>query len=287
VTAPHCMLCKKLPAIKKSHVVPAFVSRAIKSDSVTGFLRNPNEPNRRIQDGEQVPLLCTVCEQRFSGPERDFSRVAFEPFHVNDSCVFEYGPWLHYFLVSLAWRDIVLNIPAVAAQTGVPKSIMDKLIDAETQMSEYLLGADWRGRAINAHLIAMSKVHTGSGDVMAAGPNVLLRRSAFHDVHFDKRNGYVGIVHNLAGLICVLIIKGNPRDSFYHTKVDPAGGRIAPPQRIRSWLMTQLCNQLSEYRDGLQLMSDMQFERLKTEVRLSKPTPAMRHWDADQAIRDR
>jgi len=68
-----CRLCVSHQAIENSHVISKLVFRAIKSDSPTGFFRNPNNPNRRLQDGDKLRLLCTNCEQLFGSAERDFA----------------------------------------------------------------------------------------------------------------------------------------------------------------------------------------------------------------------
>lgn len=48
--SPQCRLCEQRPSIQASHVTPAFVFRAIKSDSVTGFMRRPAEPYSEFAD---------------------------------------------------------------------------------------------------------------------------------------------------------------------------------------------------------------------------------------------
>ena len=84
MSAVLCRLCSSNPAIENSHVISGFLFRAIKSDSPTGFFRNPNNPNRRLQDGEKLPLLCAACEQRFGDAEREFATNIFSPFHKTD-----------------------------------------------------------------------------------------------------------------------------------------------------------------------------------------------------------
>jgi len=101
-----CRLCLECPAIENSHVIPSFVFRPIKSDSPTGYFRNPNNPNRRLQDGDKLQLLCPQCEQRFGNAESEFATNVFLPFHRADCCEFSYGPWLHYFMTSLVKKQI-------------------------------------------------------------------------------------------------------------------------------------------------------------------------------------
>src|SRR5262245_57540060 len=126
-----CRLCSRHPAIKNSHVIPEFVFRSIKADSPTGFFRNPhNNPNRRVQDGDKLPLLCKDCEQRFGNAEQEFANNVFSPFHKTDRDEFSYGPWLHYFMTSLAWRTLILDLPGLESDLANPRTTIKELEDA-------------------------------------------------------------------------------------------------------------------------------------------------------------
>src|SRR5216683_7841415 len=136
-----CRLCRIHPAIENSHVISGFVTDAIKADSPTGFLRNPNYPNLRLQDSDKHPLLCLECEQRFAVPERRFSEDIFSAFHDSDRDAFSYGPWLHYFMTSLAWRTLILDLPGLDADVENPRAAISDLTRAAKLMRFYLLGA--------------------------------------------------------------------------------------------------------------------------------------------------
>jgi len=43
-----CSLCKQNKEIRRSHIIPRFVSKWLKTTSATGFLRGVNEPDKRI-----------------------------------------------------------------------------------------------------------------------------------------------------------------------------------------------------------------------------------------------
>lgn len=130
MSANMCRLCKQHPAIESSHVIPGFVIRAIKSDSPTGFFRNPNLPNRRLQDGDKLPLLCADCEQRFGKAEHQFANNIFLPFHKTDQDHFSYGPYLHYFMTSLAWRTLILDLPGLESDVANRRSAVATLAAA-------------------------------------------------------------------------------------------------------------------------------------------------------------
>lgn len=137
-----CQLCRQKPAIENSHVTSALVYRAIKSDSPTGFFRNPNNPNKRVQDGDKLPILCMDCERRFGIAESEFGKNIFSAFHKSDCDEFSYGPWLHYFMTSLAWRTLVLDLPGLESEVANPQPVIAEMTTAAETMRQYLLGAN-------------------------------------------------------------------------------------------------------------------------------------------------
>ena len=61
-----CAYCGKNPPIKNSHILPKWTIRFAMQQSVTGKLRPTDDINRRVQDAEKLPLLCSACEGIFS-----------------------------------------------------------------------------------------------------------------------------------------------------------------------------------------------------------------------------
>ena len=198
-----CRLCMLNPAIENSHVEPAFVFRAIKADSPTGYFRNPNNPNHRLQDGDKLRLLCKVCEQRFGDAENDFSKKLFTPFHEMDRNEFRYGPWLHYLMTSLAWRTLILDLPGLEGDTENPRAAVTQLTTSAETMRLYLLGANNLADSLRNHSVVFTTTQSASADLAAAGPNVMIRRSVFGYTIVDQQHGYSAILHNLAGFLCV------------------------------------------------------------------------------------
>lgn len=276
-----CRLCSQRPAIKNSHVIPGFVFRAIKSDSPTGYFRNPINPNLRVQDGDKLSLLCTACEQRFGNAERDFAQDIFTAFHENDLNQFSYGPWLHYFMTSIAWRSLILDLPDLQSDTANPQKAISELDALAETMQKYLQGATNLADCLCNHAFVCTKVVSDIKVLAAAGPNVAIRRSVFGYSLIDRDHGYSGILHNLAGFMCFLIIKGKPKDTWIGTKVNPSGGELTPPQRVSSWLMDELLNNMIEYAPREIKMSDIQRKEIGEAMCKNPSTPSLRFqkWD--------
>lgn len=279
-----CRLCGLNPAIENSHVIPAFVFRAIRSDSPTGFFRNPNHPNQRLQDGDKLALLCICCEQRFGEAERQFANGVFSEFHLNDQDQFRYGPWLHYFMTSLAWRTLILDLPGLIADAANPPSALDRLVSASEMMRNYLLGAHNLAGSLRNHALAWTKGHSADEKLAACGPNTLIRRSAFGYCILDRVYEYSGIIHNLAGFMCFFIVKGNPQDIWNGTRVFPLKGEIKQPQHVKSWLAYDMLNCLVESAEKQTAMSTAQQKKVLEAMRENPSARAWRFRKLDQQI---
>ncbi len=277
-----CRLCNANEAIENSHVIPRFVFRSIKSDSPTGFLRSRRTPNRREQDGDKQPLLCQDCEGKFSVAENEFARNIFIPFHEKDQDQFSYGPWLHYFLTSLAWRTLVLDLPDFDADRTIMPSLLKPFRVALRTMQAYLCGATHLGGLIRHHAIVWTGGDECTPQLAAVGPNVLIRRSTIGYALIEKRTGYAAVIHNMAGFITALNVKGNPRDTWLNTKIDPRSGRITQPQKVTSWIMHELLEALMEGQEAIsEGMSETQRKKILDGVTSNVAAESLRH-----AIRD-
>ncbi len=102
-----CGLCLQSRELKESHILPAFVIRWLKETSGTGFIRFGQEPNRRVQDGMKLKLLCGDCEQHIAKYEQSFAENLFHPLTSEHQSPFYprcYGEWMALFAASVSWR---------------------------------------------------------------------------------------------------------------------------------------------------------------------------------------
>ena len=88
-----CALCEANAQLKQSHLIPHFVSRALKM---------PDSPPRA--------LLCGECEDLFGGHESTFARVVFHPLLAKKSLVVKYEKWLLQFATSVCWRVLQAHV---------------------------------------------------------------------------------------------------------------------------------------------------------------------------------
>ena len=73
-----CILCEAEPAIKNSHVTPAFAYRRMKQVSAVKTFRHSNNPKLPVQDGLKKPYLGKQCEMVVSGWETYFCKAILD-----------------------------------------------------------------------------------------------------------------------------------------------------------------------------------------------------------------
>ena len=111
-----------------------------------------------------------------------------------------------------------------------------------------------------------------------------IRRSVFGYSILHRQHGYSGILHNLAGFMCFLIVKGNPQDTWDGTKVTPFGGKIKHPQRVSSWLMGELLNCVVEFAQDQAPMSEVQQRKVRETMRNNPSARGLRFRELDNGI---
>lgn len=138
-----CALCQQERFLVDSHIIPKFVIRAFKAETITGYLRRPTNPNVRYQDGHKQKLLCEECDnERFSRAESAFAEHVFNPRRVRSLNEFTVTEADRYFAASLAWRNIISNLRAgedALRADGQRDEDIATIRDAEAALRAYLL----------------------------------------------------------------------------------------------------------------------------------------------------
>lgn len=103
-----CGLCRQERPLLESHLIPKFVFKWLK-ETGSAYMRNPSNPNVRLQDGIKERLLCLECEQKISLTEKWFAENIFYNFLAGTNFVFPYNEELGKFVVSILWRIAVVS----------------------------------------------------------------------------------------------------------------------------------------------------------------------------------
>jgi hypothetical protein len=109
VPARPCRLCGELKPLRLGHIFPKFYWDWLKRTG-SGYFREPNRPNVRVQDGHKRYLLCQDCETRFSAWEKSTAQFVFKPIVADPTKPVPYDAWFYRFLISLLWRSLAVDL---------------------------------------------------------------------------------------------------------------------------------------------------------------------------------
>lgn len=159
-----CALCGAKAQLKRSHIIPRFVSRAL-----------------RVPDGPTRALLCGECEDLFSGYESTFARVVFHPLLADGRVVAKYDKWLMKFSVSVCWRILEERLaqpaPDSSAQLVSCREVWRRFLTGkQSDMGAHPIHLLLAEQSADAKVIGMEMVQKdGEGFVYAQlGPVILL-----------------------------------------------------------------------------------------------------------------
>jgi hypothetical protein len=266
-----CALCGSSGELKLSHIIPKFVFRYLKKDSFTGRMRMTSNPNVPIQDGDKVYLLCGPCEELFSGKETYFSNAIYRPFKENgfSRLVYESNN-LHYFITSVNWRTLYLDLIGFIEEEDEENKITNKQLEslkkAEETMRAYLLGDRIDLDGIENHIFFFDTVKSIKGADLLSNPHILVQGSAFGYTVIAKEFDSIYVFANLTGAIIVTIIKKAKKEKWKNTFVKRKSGKIMAPQFTNSPVFSELFY-LQEQRDKyFKQMSENQRELINAKV---------------------
>ncbi|URZ04229.1 hypothetical protein [Clostridium felsineum] len=269
---PICALCGQDRDLKKSHIIPKFVTERIKKNSPIGFMRNAQNPKVRLQDGDKRPMLCGECEERFSRYERLFAKKIFHPFQDNNSKAveeLEYEEWLNYFISSVNWRNLYLDLVGFVSSNQSNEKLQSKdieiLIESESLLKRYLLGNSNSICNIENHIFFFDKVKNADEDIVKSNPNRFFRSSSFgYTLICHEFDGYY-VFSNLAGILICTLLKPSKQDKWENTLVDNKKGKIKIPQYVKSPLMGEIMDNCLPKREFA--LSEEQQKKISDDLR--------------------
>lgn len=215
-----CALCQRQTQLASSHILPAFAFRHVRRTSVTPYFRASNAPNRRVQDGLKVPLLCHDCEALISSYEDTFARRLFRPFHNNSSISVPYEDWLLKFCVSVSWRILTFAMRKAATAPHPSLSEHEEQIHLALGLwGGFLLGHESGVGDFDQHLLLLPQV-TQAGSAWPPRLNRFFSRHIGMDVPTDETNALT--YAKLPGFMLFGVIS-TPRQVWQGTRVLPKG----------------------------------------------------------------
>lgn len=164
-----CKLCdKENVRLVDGHIIPDFVYRWLRNNSVTGHFRTTIAPNNRIQYGLSKNWFCANCDNvEFGGKlETPFADGVFNPILLEGKQVdtIEYDNYLLRFCVSVLWRVLLVGIEdaknSSAQNNNKYSQIIESMQDLADSWKTYLNDekSTWKGN--NVYFLQL-----GSGDL--------------------------------------------------------------------------------------------------------------------------
>lgn len=258
-----CALCGEEKEIQLSHIIPKFIGRHLKKTAV-GNIRSAEDPNKTVQDLEKHYLLCHDCEELFSASERWFANNVFYPWKKNQETEFEYNSYFHYFITSLSWRSLYLDIMNYVRDGDVDVEKLQIMIDAEKKMKDYLLGAKEDIEGIENHVFffeRIEKIGAQCDDAFYLNPHMTIHRSVTSYTHYSDDTVFT--ISNLMGIVLVTLYEKGNREVWDGTKIEKGEGKIiAANQNVTS----VVCNEFQYWMKLAEEQQDKMSEAQKQKI---------------------
>lgn len=238
MTAGECRLCRRESTLHAGHIAPRFVFRWLKESSVGGIRAN-EVPNRLIQDGPRIQLLCGACEQRFGRWEKLFSERAFLQLHrpTDARKLVPYDDWALKFAVSVSWRT--LQFFTERGFTHLSTDHLEAVKEASETWRRFLLDEVRHPDRFEQHVIVVDAIVRHSTPKLSPYLNRYLLRAVDLDIVSSPSSAFTYTK------LCRLMIFGfiavqRPRDwenTKVHLRKGHLGSRnpVVPEQLFDYW----------------------------------------------------
>lgn len=221
-----CALCRSAVPLRESHIIPAFVFRWLKETGASDYLRSSQAPNRRVQDGLKVPLLCEGCEQMFSRDEAEFAGKLFFPFASDNDFRASYGTWYSRFCVSVSWRVLVYHLrQGMAAKLNEVRLAGTKR--ALETWEAFLFGKLPHPGVFEQHVLPLSGIASSNIPRMPDNINRYFRRGVEFDFPMGEGSP-TAMTFSKLGPFAIFGFVVPPNDRWRGTRVSVNGGRFGP-----------------------------------------------------------
>ena len=287
-----CALCGSDAELELSHIVPKMAVRTLKKTSV-GNIRSSENPNMVVQDSEKHYMLCGNCEDLFSKEETYFANVLFHPYLKKERINFDYDSRLFYFLTSVSWRSLYLDLLDFVENNIVGIDALECLIDSERIMREYLLHKKCDIDKIENHIFFFDEISEISGkgdvDISKLRPHATFHRGISSYSFCYEKDGTYGTITNMMGVVILTFYRLGGKEKWENTKIINGNGNIqAKDQFITSVVGNEFTHIMKTAEAASHSMSQVQqqkiMERLKKAGELVKDSQVYQDWMSDERI---
>ena len=256
-----CAFCGTTSELRNSHVLPAFVFRWLKGRA-TGHIRNTDNPNVRVQDGEKKPWLCGACEQMFGQFERDFATKLFHPW-LNGQLSIRYTEWLLKFCVSVSWR-VLKHCKGKNPNKVYTVEENELSQNAADTWHDFLVGKIRHPAQFEQHLVIFDTIEDTTIDDLPTNINRFLVGAVTMDIVGSNRTM---MTFAKLGRFCIFgFIKANKRE-WEGTKVHVHQGIIKPGKYVLPYGLMALIREKAElYESAMEKLTPNQRKKIDNSV---------------------
>ena len=263
-----CALCGRNEPLRMSHVLPAFVFRWLKDTSATGHIRFGQAPNKRVQDGVKLELLCADCEERLSQWETAFANNLFHPVNTASHDTVRYGRWLLLFCVSVSWR-VLTYLQNDAGISHLDATQHRLAQSALVRWSECMLGTRPHPGQFEQHVLPLDPIESHSVEDLPANINRYFLRAVELDVLSTGTSAYTYVKLGRFALFGVI----QPHASrWIGTKVHVKTGLIDPGEySLPGDILGLFIDKAKRYGNIRAEISDKQQDKIREAVQRNVP----------------
>ena len=241
-------------------MLPAFVFRWLRETSATGHMRAAVTPNKRVQDGLKMHLLCAECEALFNSFETPFANRVFFPYANEEVRQAPYAEWMAKFCASLAWRIVVFG-QRLNALPDLRPIELEALEKALSIWKLFIEGAAPNPSEFELHVLPAGLVGETSVPDMPNNFNRYMTRTVDVDVAvFDKR----AFTFAKLGPILFFGFIREPEERWIGTRVKMKQGLLVSKHcTLPAYLMSYLFDRCRKQRAFVDDISEAQWEKIE------------------------
>lgn len=275
-----CKLCGQPRNLLQSHIMPGFVIRWLKESGHTR-IRSSQIPNKRVEDGPKINLLCYDCEQLLCSWEDSFSKSVFFPLHEKRLRVLPYGPWALKFAVSVSWR-VFQYFEAAGKFDNLTEGQQQEALLACRRWEEFMKGSKPHPGTYEQHMIALDALeHVSGGDWSPFLNRYILRTVDLDVVAWDD----CAMVYAKMGRILLFgFLTGQERRHWVETRLHVRGGQIGAKRYKVPLFVLKYINEMAE-KSAKALASLSPRQNEKVERTFIENAVAVRESDLARAMR--
>lgn len=264
-----CVLCREKKELQLSHIIPKFVGRYLKQTSI-GNIRNQGNPDKIVQDIEKQYLLCHDCEEQFSAAERYFANAVFYPYQKNKQKKIDYNEQLYYFITSLSWRSLYLDIVNFVKEGNIRIDVLEKMIESEKIMREFLLKKRSDIGNIENHIFFFERIRevnaTEDSIYHTGKPHVTIHRSlTSYSGYYDST---IYTISNLMGIIIVTLYEKDADEKWNGTEIfNRDSSVVAKNQVVRSRVCAEISFWMKQSQESYKKMSHSNKQKIADKMK--------------------